>query len=104
LVDLAREIRTVLRTGRVIIGSKQSIRAILHGKPKLVIIAANAPRDLREEVERYCKLADIPVYVFPGTSWDLGAMCGRPHMVAVLSVIDPGESSIMEVVERERGG
>ncbi len=99
MVDLARELQTTLRTGKVVIGSRRTIKAVLNGKPKLVIVAANAPTDVRRDLEVYCKLANIPLYVFPGTSWDLGGLCRKPFMVAALAILDPGESSIMDLVK-----
>jgi len=101
MVDLVRELRTAMRTGKVVLGSKRTLALIKLGKAKLVIIADNCPLDIRSDIEYYCKLADIPIYIFPGTSWDLGAVCGKPFMVASLCILDPGESDIMALVEKE---
>jgi len=101
MVDFVRELQTSIKSGKVIIGSRETIKALLNGKPKLVIIAANAPEAIRQDVERYCKLADIPLYVFPGTSWDLGAICNKPFMISTIAIINPGESNILELAKGE---
>ena len=101
MVDLYRELRTTIRTGKVILGYKRSIKLIKLGMPKLIILAANAPKEIREDVERYTKLANIPLYVFQGTSLDLGAICNKPFMVSVISILDPGESRILDLVKGE---
>ncbi|RLE63895.1 MAG: 50S ribosomal protein L30e [Thermoprotei archaeon] len=101
MVDLYRELQTAMRTGKVIIGFEETMKIIRMGKAKLVIMAANAPDEIREEVERYCKLADIPLYVFQGTSLDLGAICRKPFMVSVLSILDPGESKVLDLAKGE---
>jgi len=98
-MDFARELRTAMRTGKVVLGSKSTIKVMVNGKAKLVIVAANAPDHVRQDVEYYAKLAKVPVYVYPGTSWDLGAICQKPFMVAALAVLDPGESSILDLAE-----
>ena len=103
MVDIVRELRTAMNTGRVVIGSKKTISSCRFGKAKLVIIASNCPKEIREEIEYLCKLSKIPIYVFPGTSWDLGSVCGKPFMIASLAIIDPGESEIMSLVESEEG-
>jgi len=100
MVDIVRELRTAMTTGKVVIGSKKTLSLCRFGKAKLVIIASNCPRDIRDEIEYICKLSEIPIYVYPGSSWDLGAVCGKPFMVASLAVVDPGESDIMSLVER----
>ena len=99
MIDVARELRVALNTGKVIIGSKRTIKTLIHGKAKMAIIAANCPKDIRRDIEYFAKLSKTPVYVFPGSSWDLGAVCQKPFMVASLAVIDPGESSILDLVE-----
>ncbi|RLE54625.1 MAG: 50S ribosomal protein L30e [Thermoprotei archaeon] len=95
MIDIGRELRVAMSTGKVILGSRRTIKAILHGKAKLVIIAANCPKEIKEDILRYAKLAKVPVFTYPGSSWELGAACGKPFMVAALAVVDPGESEIM---------
>jgi len=100
VINLEREIRTAMRTGKIVIGSKQTLKLVRFGKAKLVIIASNAPEEYRDDILRYAKLSNTPIYIFPGNSWELGAICGKPFMVAALSVVDPGESNIMALVEK----
>ena len=98
MVDISRELKVALSTGKVVLGSKQTIKAILRGEAKLVVIAANAPAEIKNDVEYYAKLAQIPVFTFPGSSWELGAACGKPFKVSTLAIIDPGESQILNFV------
>lgn len=99
MVNVVRELQTAIRTGKVVLGSKQTLKNVVNGRAKLVIVASNIPEHLRRDLERYCKISNTPIYTFPGTSWDLGAVCNKPFMVAALAVLDPGESSILELVE-----
>lgn len=101
-IDIGRELRVAMSTGKVVLGSRQTIKAILHGRAKLVIIAANCPKHIKEDILRYAKLAGVPVFTFPGSSLELGAACGKPFVVAALAVIDPGESEIMVLAEHAR--
>lgn len=98
-MDVVREIQTALRTGKVVLGSRETITAVVNGRAKLVIVASNAPQQIRRDLERYCKVSGTPIYEFPGTSWDLGAVCNKPFMVAAMAILEPGESSILEVVK-----
>ena len=99
MVDLARELRTVMRTGKLVIGFKKTLNACRFGKAKLIIVALNAPEHIKEDIMYYAKLSNIPVYLYPGSSWDLGALCRKPFMVSSLAILDPGESNIMALVE-----
>ncbi len=97
MIDIPRELQVVANTGRLTMGARQSIRAILNGDAKLVIIAANTPPSIRQDVERYAKLAQVPIFTYAGSSWELGSALRRSHKISVVAIIDPGESSIMSL-------
>lgn len=97
-MDVDRGIRVAVDTGSVTLGSEKSIQGLKLGKGKLVIVAQNCPRDIREDVVYYSKLSEIPVYDYEGTSVDLGSVCGKPFTVATLTIKDPGDSNILEVM------
>jgi len=94
-----RELRRAVRSGKVIIGSDKTIKAVKLGNAKLVVLASNYPRDLREKIERYGKLAGVSVYTYPKDNVALGLACGKPFPVSALSVVDPGDSSILRLGE-----
>ncbi|HOQ20477.1 MAG TPA: 50S ribosomal protein L30e, partial [Methanothermobacter sp.] len=94
-MDIDRGIRVAVDTGNVILGSKKSIQNLKLGKGKLVIIAENAPEDIKDDVEYYAKLSNIPVYVYNGSSVELGSVCGKPFTVTTLLIQDPGDSTIL---------
>lgn len=92
-----REIRQAVDTGKVILGTDKSVKALKLGQPKLIIISSNCPRVVRADVEHYAKLANIPIYVFRGDSAELGLACGKPFLISVAAVMDPGNSNILSV-------
>ena len=96
-MDVDRGIRVAVDTGSVTLGSVKSIQGLKLGKGKLVILAENCPKDIKEDVMHYSNLSDIPVYDYNGTSVELGSVCGKPFTVATLTIKDPGDSNILEV-------
>lgn len=94
------EIKNALRTGKITLGSKESLWSLKHGKARMVIVAANADPVVKRDVEHYAKLSSTPIYNFDGTSVDMGAVLGKPFPIQVIAVIDPGDSKILELVER----
>ena len=98
-MDIERAIRVAVDTGKVILGLNKSIQAIKLGNGELVVMAANAPKNVQEDIEVYSKLSEIPVHVFDGSSVELGSICGKPFTVAVLVVQEPGDSNILELKE-----
>jgi len=75
------------------LGSKRTIKALKSGEAKLVVMASNCPKELKQEIEKY----DKPVVMFNGTNMELGAACGKPFSVAALAIVDAGESEILNV-------
>ncbi|MBD3398252.1 50S ribosomal protein L30e [Candidatus Micrarchaeota archaeon] len=93
---LSSAIRLAVESGKVGFGSRKGVKDILLGNLKLVVLAGNVPPALAEDVKRYGQLSEILLVEFPGTSLELGSICGKPFPVSVLAVYDPGVSNIME--------
>jgi len=93
---LARAIRQCVDTGKVEFGTNTGVKSALSGRARLVVVAANCPPEVRQDVARFCKLSSIPLVAYEGSSLELGTIAGRPHPIAVLSVFDAGNSGIME--------
>lgn len=99
-MDINRSIRIAVDTGKVSFGAESSKTALMNKQAKLVIIAQNCPIEIKDDVNHYAILSKIPVLEFKGSSLDLGAICGRPHFVAVLTVYEMGDSDILKAVKK----
>jgi len=100
MMDVDRGIRVAVDTGDVTLGSEKSIQSLKLGKGQLVIVADNSPKEILEDVEYYSKLSQIPVYIYNGTSVELGSVCGKPFTVATLVINDPGDSTVLEIISK----
>lgn len=96
-MDINKEIRQVVDTGKVILGRDKSLKAIRLGEAKLVIVASNCPSEVLVDIKRYGGLANIPVHIFGRDSAELGVACGKPFLVNVLAVLEPGNSNILSL-------
>lgn len=99
MINIDRALRSSIRTGKVVLGSNLTVEAGVGGQAKLVINAIDCP----EEVARELKEVDVPVYNYSGRGKDLGSACGKPFSVAVLAIIEPGDSEIMALLREIRG-
>jgi len=99
LIDANKAIATVVRTGKVLFGANDAIKIAKVGKAKLIIVAANCPTNIREDIEYYCRLSAIPMIIYSGTSIDLGSACGKPFMVSALTIRETGDSDILKLTE-----
>ncbi|MCK5593468.1 50S ribosomal protein L30e [Candidatus Bathyarchaeota archaeon] len=98
-MDINKAIATTVRTGKVLFGASNAVKNAKIGKPKLFIVAANCPTNVREDIEYYCNFSGLPVISHSGTSIDLGAACGKPFTVSVITIKEPGDSDILKLAE-----
>lgn len=96
-MDIQRSLRTVIASGKVLIGADQTAKAIDNGEAKLVVLAAGNPRG--ENLTAAASQKHVPVYAFQGTNNQLGPACGKPFAISALAVLDAGDSDILQLAK-----
>ena len=99
MIDVDKAVSTAVKTGKVSFGANSAVQNAQTGKAKLIILAANCPKEVRDDVERYSKLSNLPVITYKGSSLDLAAACGKPFSISALSIREPGDSEILQLME-----
>lgn len=94
-MDVNRALRTATSTGTVILGFNEAVKSVEQKKAKLVVVAANAPAKTLTAVEAAATQAKVPVYRYAGKNTELGPACGVPYSVAVLTVVEAGDSDVL---------
>jgi len=103
MVDVDKVIRSALKSGKVYLGSKQTINAARTGKAVALVQASNCPEAVRSEIGSYARLSKIPVYTYSGSALDLGLMCGKPFMVSAMTIRTLSDSELLRVVKESVG-
>ncbi len=99
-MDLNKSIRLAVDSGEVVLGTDKTKKLALTGKAKIVVLSSNALREQAQDVKHYCSLSKTPLVVFHGTSIELGTICGKPFPISALSVINEGNSDIMQAAKQ----
>jgi len=99
MMDLNKQISMVVKTGKVELGCSKATDAAKAGKARLIVISSNCPEPHKSSILYNAKVSEVPVYVYSGTSIDLGAACEKPFLVAALIVKEPGDSEILKLAE-----
>ena len=98
LSDVNRELQKQIDNGKVVIGSKETIKTLKGGGEgaKIVIHASNCPEGIKDEFREMVKKEnkDIRIYEYPANSFEFGLACSKPFSVASLCIIDAGGSEI----------
>lgn len=98
--SLETPIKLLFKTGKVVLGSRRAVKVVKSGKAVGVIVASNIPKYLADDISYYSRMGNIKVIKYPGSSYDLGAILGKPFPVSVIAILDIGESRILEVGEQ----
>ena len=70
--NINTKLALVMRSGKVALGTKSTLKTVRNGKAKLVFISSNCPPLRKSLIQYYAMLAKINTYLFPGTNMDLG--------------------------------
>jgi len=84
-------LKYVARSGKIIIGSNSTLKKAKLGQLKFIVIASNAPENLKNDATYYAKLSNIPIIEFSGTNKDLGTLLGKPFPATLVGIIDTGQ-------------
>jgi large subunit ribosomal protein L30e len=95
-MDFEKAIRMAVDTGKVEFGSQRALKLALLGGAKLVIVSSNCPADVLADLRHFTKLSKVHIMDYRGTSVELGTVCGKPFPVSALSVVEQGDSNILE--------
>jgi large subunit ribosomal protein L30e len=96
-MDLSKALKSVMSTGKVLIGFKEAKRALAKKEAKMVIVSANCPKDAVEELKKF----KVPVVSFVGNNVELGTACGKPFSISTLAILDAGDSNILSAAAGE---
>lgn len=96
---LISAIRLAVESGKTEFGAKTGILDSMQGNAKAFVVAENTPEEVKSKVMMFAKKTKTPVIVFPGNTMELGAVCGKPFSVSVLSVYEAGNSNILDLAK-----
>ena len=91
----------VMKSGKAVLGYKQTLKSLRKGLLKAIFVAHNTPSIIKAEVNYYSVLSNTHIYHYTGNNIDLGSACGKYHRVAILGILDPGDSDILNLFEQK---
>jgi large subunit ribosomal protein L30e len=94
--SINQKLSLVMKSGKTTLGYKQTLKTLRNGKSKLIILAQNTLPLRKSELEYYAMLSKTGVHHYQGNNIELGTACGKYFRVGVLSILDQGDSDIVE--------
>ncbi len=101
MADITNDIRLAVESGKTALGMRSVAKSIRSNQSKLIVMAVVNDKKNALDIEHIASLGGIKMVKYAGNAVELGAVCGKPFPVAFLSVIEPGNSKILESVNKE---
>ncbi|MFB6294811.1 MAG: ribosomal L7Ae/L30e/S12e/Gadd45 family protein [Candidatus Nanohaloarchaea archaeon] len=83
-MSIEDEVQAAAETGSIIIGTEETLKHI--DTVDKVVIAANAPADIRADVAAAAESADVAVTEADIDNQDLGSLCMEPFSASVVGI------------------
>ena len=99
MIDIDKAIASAVKTGKVSFGANSALQNAKTGKAKMIILASNCPKDIKEQIECYGKISKVPVITYKGGSMDLAEISGKLFIISALSIRESGDSEILKIIE-----
>lgn len=100
LTGIGSQLPLAMRTGKYVAGFEQTLESVVKKTARCLVIASNLPEGMRRQLEYYCVLANnIPIKFYEGSNNELSVLAGLKFRTSVISILDQGESDLIEVKE-----
>lgn len=80
------DIRKLLGTDALIIGSERTMKALRAGELKQVLLSSNCDPSLKDTADHYAKLAGVEVVQLDVPNEELGVFCKKPFNIQLLGI------------------
>ncbi|KAK5660082.1 hypothetical protein OQA88_13551 [Cercophora sp. LCS_1] len=93
--SIGAKLALVIKSGKVVLGYRSTLKAIRTNKARLILIASNSPALRKSELEYFSMLSKTPVHHYNGTNIELGTACGKLFRCSTMAILDAGDSDIL---------
>lgn len=80
------ELTAGLKQDKLVIGTKQTIKALRKIAVSKIFLASNCPQIIEDDINYYAKLVDIPVEKLSIKCDELGTQCKKPFLISVVGI------------------
>jgi large subunit ribosomal protein L30e len=80
------EIRKLLGSDKLIIGTDRCMKLLREGQLKKVMLASNTSAQIADDVKHYSEISGAEVVVLDIPNEELGVYCKKPFNISVLGI------------------
>ncbi len=87
MTDAAADIKKNLKTKRLVIGTKQTIKSLKLGKLEKVFITVNCPQSVKRDIEHYCSISGCKIENLGIQNEELGILCKKQFAISAAGLL-----------------
>ena len=80
------DIKKIAKDKKALIGTNKVMKSLKLGKLSKVFLTRNCPKDIKEDIEHYAKIAKVEVVQLKIPNDELGVLCKKPFSISVLGL------------------
>lgn len=81
------DLKDAMTKKKLVIGTDLTIKKLKLGKISKVYLSKNCTVEMKNDIERYSKLAKIEMVQLDKSNEELGVICKKPFYISVLGVL-----------------
>ena len=81
------EIKELVNSGKTIIGNNKVISALKNNELQRILLAKNAPQDIKNDAEYYAKLDNVECVKLDQDNDELCVICKKNFFIAIIGVV-----------------
>ena len=85
--DSIKEIKQLLKTKKLIFGTKQVIKSIKQNKIEKFFISSNCKNETKEDLQHYANIVKVKGLSLTSSNKDMGILCKKPFSISVVGVL-----------------
>ena len=98
-MDIDRIIKSSIKSGKIFFGLKKTLDMAKNGKAEAIIISTNCPNESKVKIQNYALLSKIHTFIYDGSSYDLGLVCGKSFPISALVVRKISDHTLLSKVK-----
>lgn len=83
----AAEIKKMIKSGILVIGTKRTIKGLKLGKVQKVLVSSNCPASVENDINYYAGLSGAEFHKLDYPNDELSVICKKPFSISVLALL-----------------
>ena len=83
----AVEIKKMMKSGSVVIGTERAIKSLKLGKVQKVLVSSNCPDAVEKDINYYAGLSGAEIHKLECPNDELSVICKKPFSISVLALV-----------------